>query len=118
MTTTPESRAELRALLSAANAATGYQPVTQAWFALARAAVNALPGLLADSEALERVGETMSGDKLSIMSGWLVYEVGEHTCGGYGPESGYIHEPGCGYEPLIQLDKLEGWPTPDGSADA
>ena len=50
------------------------------------------------------------GDKLSIMFGWLVYDVGEHTCGGYGPESGYAHEPGCGFEPVLRLDKLEGWP--------
>ena len=49
-------------------------------------------------------------DKLSIMFGWLVYDVGEHTCGGYGPESGYVHEPGCGFEPVLRLDKLQGWP--------
>ena len=61
------------------------------------------------------------GDKLSIMFGWLVYDVGEHTCGGYGPESGYAHEPGCGFEPVLRLDKLEGWPGEkplDGRADS
>ena len=61
------------------------------------------------------------GDKLSIMLGWLVYDVGEHTCGGYGPESGYAHEPGCGFEPVLRLDKLEGWPGEkplDGRADS
>lgn len=60
-------------------------------------------------------------DKLSIMFGWLVYDVGEHTCGGYGPESGYAHEPGCGFEPVLRLDKLEGWPGEkplDGRADS
>jgi hypothetical protein len=31
---------------------------------------------------------------------WLVEVVGEHTCGGYGEASGWLHEPGCGYEPL------------------
>ena len=59
-------------------------------------------------------------DKLSIMFGWLVYDVGEHTCGGYGPESGYAHEPGCGFEPVLRLDKLEGWPGEkplDGEVD-
>ena len=59
-------------------------------------------------------------DKLSIMFGWLVYDVGEHTCGGYGPESGYAHEPGCGFEPVLRLDKLEGWPGQkplDGEAE-
>lgn len=49
-------------------------------------------------------------EKFSIMAGWLVYEVGEHTCGGYGPESGYMHEPGCGYEPVLKLSELHGWP--------
>ena len=60
-------------------------------------------------------------DKLSIMFGWLVYDVGEHTCGGYGPESGYAHEPGCGFEPVLRLDKLEGWPGEkplDGGAES
>ena len=27
------------------------------------------------------------------LDAWLVYNVGYHTCGGYGPESGYMHEP-------------------------
>ena len=55
-------------------------------------------------------------DKLSIMAGWLVYEAGEHTCGGYGPESGYMHEPGCGYEPVLKLSELHGWPEPKATA--
>ena len=41
--------------------------------------------------------------RISIMSGWLVYDVGYHTCGGYGPESGYAHEPGCGAEPMCEV---------------
>ena len=59
-------------------------------------------------------------DKLSIMFGWLVYDVGECTCGGYGPESGYAHEPGCGFEPVLRLDEREGWPgeKPQGDRDA
>jgi hypothetical protein len=44
--------------------------------------------------------------KLRIQGNWLVYDVGQHTCGGYGPESGYAHEPGCGYEPVILLAEL------------
>ena len=54
--------------------------------------------------------EADDDNKLSIMFGWLVYDVGAHTCGGYGPESGYAHEPGCGLEPVLRLDRLEGWP--------
>lgn len=45
--------------------------------------------------------------KLAIMHGWLVYEVDEHTCGGYGPESGYMHEPGCGFEPIMTVEALD-----------
>ena len=111
------------------------------------AAVNALPGLLGKADALLDAADRLAqmtearnnaraevkrltakldaieadGDKLSIMSGWLVYDVGEHTCGGYGPESGYAHEPGCGFEPVLRLDKLEGWPGEkplDGRADS
>ena len=90
------------------------------------AAVNALPTLLdrlahmteardnarAEVKRLTTLVEAIEADddKLSIMSGWLVYDVGEHTCGGYGPESGYVHEPGCGFEPVLRLDKLQGWP--------
>ena len=49
--------------------------------------------------------ETLEFDpgRISIMSGWLVYDVGYHTCGGYGPESGYAHEPGCGAEPMCEV---------------
>ena len=49
--------------------------------------------------------ETLEFDpgRISIMSGWLVYDVGYHTCGGYGPESGYAHEPGCGAEPICKV---------------
>ena len=101
------------------------------------AAVNALPTLLdrlahmtearnnarAEVERLTAKLDAIEadGDKLSIMFGWLVYDVGEHTCGGYGPESGYAHEPGCGFEPVLRLDKLEGWPGEkplDGRADS
>ena len=41
--------------------------------------------------------------RVAIASGWLVYDVGYHTCGGYGPESGYVHEPGCGAEPICKV---------------
>ena len=42
------------------------------------------------------------------LDAWIVYELGYHTCGGYGPESGYVHEPGCGYEPIIQMKNIKG----------
>ena len=41
--------------------------------------------------------------RVAIASGWLVYDVGYHTCGGYSPESGYAHEPGCGAEPICKV---------------
>ena len=114
------------------------------YYALAAAAVNAIPALLDDADALRAELAHMTearnnaraevkrltakldaieadGDKLSIMFGWLVHDVGEHTCGGYGPESGYAHEPGCGFEPVLRLDKLEGWPGEkplDGRAES
>ena len=73
--------------------------------------------LAAERDRLREQVESMRcAERLSIMSGWLVYEVGEHTCGGYGPESGYMHEPGCGYEPIVDLSKMEGWPGADRDA--
>lgn len=56
----------------------------------------------------KRLSGALDAEKLSIRWGWLVYEVGEHTCGGYGPESGWVHEPGCGYEGIVRLDTLPG----------
>lgn len=51
-------------------------------------------------------------EKFSIygdgLDAWLVYDVGYHTCGGYGPESNYMHEPGCGLEPVIQMKDIQG----------
>ena len=136
---TPETLAELRRLLDEAKrrlSSPRRAGKTYAMEALRNAAVNALPALLdaaAERDALraelahmreardnaraevERLTAKLDaieadGDKLSIMFGWLVYDVGEHTCGGYGPESGYVHEPGCGFEPVLRLDKLQGWP--------
>ena len=58
--------------------------------------------------------EEQSGTPVSFsiygdgLDAWLVYNVGYHTCGGYGPESGYMHEPGCGQEPLIQMKAIQG----------
>jgi hypothetical protein len=46
-------------------------------------------------------------ERLRIDSGWLVEDVGEHTCAGGTPESGYAHEPSCGLEPLMRLDELD-----------
>lgn len=60
-----------------------------------------------DMEARREIAEKLDSDfaagKLSIMNGWLVGDAGEHTCGGYGEASGYMHEPGCGWEPLTDL---------------
>ena len=74
------------------------------------AAVLDLLDQLDAAEARLAAIEATDKSKLSIQYGWLVYDVGEHTCGGCGPESGYMHEPGCGYEPLLRLDELTGWP--------
>ena len=41
--------------------------------------------------------------RVAIMSGWLVYDVGYHTCGGYGPESGYAHDSGRGGDVMKAL---------------
>ena len=79
----------------------------------ANEAAAALLDAAAERDALAAKVHAFETDdqKLSIMNGWLVYDVGEHTCGGYGPESNYMHEPGCGYEPVLRLDKLQGWPA-------
>lgn len=45
-------------------------------------------------------------DKYEIDSGWLVYNVGHHTCAGGGPEANGIHEPGCGYDGVLSLDQI------------
>lgn len=64
----------------------------------------------------EQVAAMTDPDRLSIMDDWLVWDAGEHTCGGYSPESGYAHEPGCGYEPILDLSRMEGWPGAERDA--
>ena len=64
-------------------------------------------------ETLSRLNQPpLDTDNIGIygegLDAWLVYDVGYHTCGGYGPESGYRHEPGCGYEPIIQMKNIKG----------
>ena len=68
-------------------------------------------------ETSKRLGFTKADtndneSKVSIygdgLDAWLVYNVGYHTCGGYGPESGYMHELGCGQEPFIQMKAIQG----------
>lgn len=61
--------------------------------------------------------EPFSVEGMEIMSGWLVESAGEHTCGAGGSESGYAHEPGCGYVPIQRLDDLPGWPGAQHQAD-
>lgn len=46
-------------------------------------------------------------DSLVIMHGWLCGRVDACTCGFGGPP--YGHEPICGLEPLVRLDRIEGW---------
>ena len=68
-------------------------------------------------ETSKRLGFTSDPNKTAVekfsiygdgLDAWIVYDVGYHTCGGYGPESGYVHEPGCGLEPLIQMKHIKG----------
>lgn len=73
------------------------------------------------AQALAEAGllreEPFSVEGMEIMSGWLVEPAGEHTCGAGGSESGYAHEPGCGYVPVQRLDDLPGWPGAQHQAD-
>ena len=41
--------------------------------------------------------------RLEIVNGWLVESVNYCTC--YGGDAPYGHEPGCGYEPLENLQE-------------
>lgn len=61
--------------------------------------------------ALEAAGygkrpEPIDPDKATIMNGWLVVEYGSCTCGGGDSASGYHHESGCGYEPLMNITDI------------
>ena len=120
---TPETLAELRRLYEAAMCVDANEMAWDEWTTAISEAADALLDAAAERDALAAKVHAFETDdqKLSIMNGWLVYDVGEHTCGGYGPESGYAHEPGCGFEPVLRLDKLEGWPGEkplDGRADS
>lgn len=58
----------------------------------------------------------LNPDDMSIMNGYLVLSVNEHTCG-TGPDGHYgAHEPGCGYEPLVNLAEIPGYPADAASA--
>lgn len=71
-------------------------------------------GRLAD--ALAAASKVHEPKDLSIMNGWLVEMVGKHNCG-TGPDGHYgAHEPGCGYEPHLNLAELEGWPGAERDA--
>ena len=68
-------------------------------------------------ETSKRLGFTSDPNKTDVekfsiygdgLEAWIVYDVGYHTCGGYGPESGYMHEPGCGLEPVVQMKDIQG----------
>ena len=105
--------AELRRLYEAAMCVGANEMAWDEWTTAISEAADALLDAAAERDALAAKVHAFETDdqKLSIMNGWLVYDVGEHTCGGYGPESGYAHEPGCGFEPVLRLDKLQGWPA-------
>lgn len=47
-----------------------------------------------------------AAEKLVLEAGWVCVDTGRHTCGGGGPETNGMHEPGCGLEPLINLKEL------------
>lgn len=67
----------------------------------------------------EELDDDIRVGRLRIENGWLVEDVGEHTCGtGHDGHYGH-HEPGCGTVPVTRLDDLPGWPqTPPSSAPA
>lgn len=44
--------------------------------------------------------------RLALHGDWLVEDVGRHTCAGGTPEAGYMHEPGCGLEPVMTVAEL------------
>lgn len=62
------------------------------------------------SEKIRSGFQKLPARGLAIANGWLVEEAGTHTCGAGGAESGYLHEPGCGWIPLVNLVELDGWP--------
>ena len=45
-------------------------------------------------------------ERMSIENGWLVYDVGHHTCAGGDEAASYHHEPTCGLEPLDDLTEV------------
>lgn len=73
-------------------------------------AADMLALLDAADERDRMAGELSDPSKLSILNGWLVLDVGRHNCGtDFGGHFG-AHEPGCGIEPVVRLDTLDGWP--------
>lgn len=61
-------------------------------------------GNIADEKPWAVLKATAERD-LAIVNGWLVQRVDICTCGTGG--TGYGHEPGCGFEPLITIDNIE-----------
>jgi hypothetical protein len=43
----------------------------------------------------------------ALFGEWLAGKVNGCTCAGGTPESSYIHEPHCGWEPLITLSRIQ-----------
>lgn len=44
--------------------------------------------------------------RLHVIGDWLVEETGEHNCAGGGSEVSGMHEPGCGYDPIVPLSEI------------
>ena len=86
-TLTPETLAELHRLQDEYPKAVGFQDVTEAWFRLARAAVNALPSLLAADSALARVRELHERESF-----WQYHRDQEHS---YPTQQDAADESGC-----------------------
>lgn len=61
-----------------------------------------IPAEMRVGQLWERVAER--GEQLDIVNGYLVVNVGVHTCAGGTAESGYAHEPYCGFEPLYEFE--------------
>lgn len=85
-------------------------PITDAWqyssppppWTLDGDSAYIVPANLRVGQLWERVAER--GEDLDIVNGYLVVNVGVHTCAGGTVESNYAHEPECGFQPLYEFE--------------
>lgn len=68
-----------------------------------------VPALIVRIRELEAQLKHPEPSELAIINHFLVEVANECTCYGGGP---YGHEPGCGYEPLVNLAEIDGYPGP------